>query len=603
MRDKSKVKAKKTPNIILPIVVIILSVLIVFLPSLQNGFTNWDDNVLVTENMTIRELSWHNIGHYFTSYYISTYIPLTLLSFALEYQVADLNPLLFHMTNLAIHIINCLLVFFMIFLLTKNIGISLITALLFGLHPLRVESVAWVTERKDVLFSLFFLGALIFYLFYQKTAKVRDYCISIIMFILSALSKGMAVALPLVVLLFDYYLKRRFNKKLIFEKIPYFLIALAFGLLAVFAQFPSIARRVEPLVTFPGTIFIACCNILFYLLKLVLPVRLSAIYPYPNLSGSTLPMIFYVSPLIVIGLIILASYVGKRSRKILFGSAFFLFNIVTVIGIIPLAGDAIAADRYTYIPSIGISFLIAAGFYYLYKKKSIDLKFHKHILLLILISVLAIFSILTWQRCKVWKNDMTLWEDALSKYPSPVAFNNRGLAFYEKKQYEKAIKDFNNALDMDSEYSTAYYNRANAYDAKVDYHRAIADYSKAIGLNPKAAKAYNNRGLTYGRVDQYQRAIDDFTEAVRIDPTYALAFNNRGMIYGRLEQHKQAVADFTEAVRIAPDYAKGYYNRAIAYYSIGEYKKALEDVIKSRALGYEVNPGLIQRLEYMMDNQ
>ncbi|MGB3479578.1 MAG: tetratricopeptide repeat protein [bacterium] len=588
-------------KIILSIVLISLISFIAFIPSLRNGFTHWDDDILVTENMRIRELSWHNMAHFFTSYYISTYIPLTLLSFAIEYQVAELNPRIYHMTNLIIHIINCLLVFFLIFLLTRNIGISLITVLLFGLHPLRVESVAWVTERKDVLFSLFFLSALIFYLLYQKTKRVRDYSISIIMFILSALSKGMAVTLPFVVLLLDFYLKRRFNKKLLFEKIPYFLIALVFGLLAVFAQFPSIARRVEPLVTFPNTIFIACRNICFYLLKLVLPVKLSALYPYPELSGNALPIIFYVSPVIVLGFILFVVFARKHSRVLTFGSAFFLLNIVTVIGIIPLAGDAIAADRYTYIPSIGILFIVAAGFYYLYK--NIHAGFKKHFLLLIMIAVLGIFSILTWQRCKVWKDDMSLWQDALSNYPSSVAYNGRGLAFYEIKQYDAAVSDFIQALKLDPGFATAYYNRGNAYDARKDYGKAIADYSKAIGYKPEYAKAYNNRGLIYGRVGEFKKAVHDFTQAVRIDPSYAKAYNNRGMMYGRLGESDQAISDFTHAVRLDSNYAKAYYNRAITYFVTGEYYNALEDVNRSKELGYNVNPDFIRRLRYLIDNQ
>jgi hypothetical protein len=176
--------------------------------------------------------------------------------------------------------------------------VSLLVALLFGLHPLRVESVAWVTERKDVLFSLFFLATLIFYLLYHMTRKVRNYYLALVMFVLSALSKGMAITLPFVLLLLDYYTKRRFTRRLIFEKIPFFAVALVFGLLAVFAQFPSIARRTESLVSFPNTIFIASRNLLFYLLKLALPVKLSALYPYPELSGNALPIIFYVSPVI-----------------------------------------------------------------------------------------------------------------------------------------------------------------------------------------------------------------------------------------------------------------------------------------------------------------
>lgn len=590
-------------KIVLSIVLISLISFIAFIPSLRNGFTHWDDDVLVTENMTIRELSWHNLGHYFTSYYISTYIPLTLLSFAIEYRIAELDPQVYHTTNLVLHMFNCLLVFCLIYLLSKNIGVSLLVALFFGLHPLRVESVAWVTERKDVLFSLFFLATLIFYLLYHMTRKVRNYCLALVMFVLSALSKGMAITLPFVLLLLDYYTKRRFTRKLIFEKIPFFAVALVFGLLAVFAQFPSIARRTESLVSFPNTIFIAGRNLLFYLLKLALPVRLSALYPYPDLSGNALPIIFYVSPVIVLGLALFVIFMRKHSRVLTFGTIFFLLNIVTVIGIIPLAGDAIAADRYTYIPSIGIFFIVAAGFYYLYKKSIIRTGFKKHFLLLIMIAALGIFSIMTWQRCKVWKNDMSLWQDALSKYPSPIAYNGRGLAFYEIKQYDAAVSDFVQALKLDPDFATAYYNRGNAYDARKDYGKAIVDYSKAIGYKPEYAKAYNNRGLTYGRISEYKEAINDFTRAVRIDSTYAKAYNNRGLTYGRLGENDQAISDFTRAVHLDPNYAKAYYNRAIAYFVTGEYSKALEDVNRSKELGYNVNPDFIKRLRYLIDNQ
>lgn len=590
-------------KIILSVVLISFISFIAFIPSLRNGFTHWDDDVLVTENMTIRELSWHNLGHYFTSYYISTYIPLTLLSFAIEYRIAELNPQVYHTTNVVLHMFNCLLVFCLIYLLSKNIGVSLLVALFFGLHPLRVESVAWVTERKDVLFSLFFLATLIFYLLYHTTSKVRNYCLALVMFVLSALSKGMAITLPFVLLLLDHYTKRRFTRKLIFEKIPFFAVALVFGLLAVFAQFPSIARRTESLVNFPNTIFIAGRNLLFYLLKLALPVRLSALYPYPELSGNALPIIFYVSPVIVLGLALFIIFMRKHSRVLIFGSIFFLINIVTVIGIIPLAGDAIAADRYTYIPSIGIFFIVAAGFYHLYKKNNIHAGFKKHFLLLIMIAVLGTFSILTWQRCKVWKDDMSLWQDALSKHPSSVAYNGRGLAFYEIKQYDAAVSDFIQALRLDPDFATAYYNRGNAYDARKDYGKAIADYSKAIGYKPEYAKAYNNRGLTFGRIDQYQRAIDDFTEALRIDSTYARAYNNRGMTYGRLGENDQAISDFTRAVYLDPNYAKAYYNRAITYFVTGDYSKSLEDVNRSKELDYKVNPDFIKRLRYLIDNQ
>ena len=211
----------KNHKIILSLCLILAIPAISFFPSLKNDFLNWDDPQYVTENKMITELSWRNIETIFDSIYMGHYHPLTLLSYALEYRFFKLNPFAYHLTNLILHLINGLLVFWLIWMLKGGVLTSLVVSLLFGIHPLHVESVAWISERKDLLCSFFFLGSLVVYLTYLKTRRRRFYFLSLFLFLLSLLSKSMAVTLPLVLVLCDYLLDRKFDRKCLIEKIPF----------------------------------------------------------------------------------------------------------------------------------------------------------------------------------------------------------------------------------------------------------------------------------------------------------------------------------------------------------------------------------------------
>ncbi len=595
-KSKLNVGVTEKHRVLISIFLILIITIIAFLPSLKNEFTNWDDMGLVVENTAIRDLSWRNIRSIFTSSFISTYIPLTILSFSLEYHFFELNPLAYHTTNLILHLVNCVLVFCLIYILTCNSYVSLIAALLFGIHPLRVESVAWVTERKDVLYSVFFLGSIIFYLYYKKVQNLRNYYLSLFLFILSCMAKGVAVTLPFVLPVFDYFFKRKFNKKLLIEKIPFFGVALIFAAIAMIIQRQTQILQQESFFGLQN-IFIACYGLVFYLTKTLLPFNLSAMYPYPEGNGALLPPIFLFSPIIVVAFAAFIVYSKKYTRRIIFGSLFFFITILPVLELITVAGDAIAADRYTYIPSIGLVFVVAIGIKWLYLRASGFKELVKAFLVVILVAATSIFSVLTWQRCKVWKNSFTLWSDVLEKYPNvPDAYNGRGLFYYDTKNYDKAISDFSQALIVDKNYLKAYYNRGNVYDAMGEYDRAISDFTRALELNPKYAKAYNNRGLTYGRIGEHQRALADFTKALKIDPNYVVAYNNRGLTYGRLAEHRRAVSDFTQALTIDPKYTKAYYNRAIAYYLLKEYNRAWGDVRRLEGLGYRIDPKFLDLL-------
>jgi tetratricopeptide (TPR) repeat protein len=527
----------KNHKIILSLCLILAIPSISFFPSLKNDFINWDDQQYVTENKMIMEGSWRNIETIFDSIYMGHYHPLTLLSYSLEYRFFKLNPFVYHLTNLIFHLLNGLLVFWLIWMLKGGVLISLVVSLLFAIHPLHVESVAWISERKDLLCSFFFLGSLIVYLTYLKTRRMRAYFLSLFLFLLSLLSKSMAVTLPLVLFLCDYLLDRKFDRKCLIEKIPFLVIAFIFGIIASFALRSSGMVDPKSSFSFFKNIFIISEVLTSYFSKLVLPIKLSCVYPF--IKGIT-SFWSYVSLTTILGFLIAGILLGRYNKKITFGTLFFF---ITILPVLPIK---IVADRYSYIPSIGIFFIAAEGFYWVYRSKLEPIKIVKPILAILLIGILGTFSFLTWERCHVWKDSISLWNNVLKNYPSlPIAYNNRGEVYLRRGDYDKAISDFNEALRIDPDYETAY-------------------------------TLYENRGSAYLLKGDYERAIVDYNRAVRIRPNYALAYHNRGTAYLNKGNIEEAIADFNKALEIDPEYAEAYFNKAIACEKIGHLKEAIE---------------------------
>ncbi len=555
-------------KIVISIFLILVITAITLLPCFRNGFTNWDDDKLVLNNPDIRELSWQSVRKIFSSYYLNAYIPLTILSYTVEYHFFNLNPRAYHTTNVILHLLNCLLVFWLMYMLSSNIYVSLVTAILFGIHPLRVESVAWIAERKDVLYSFPFLGSLIFYLYYQKKQVMKYYYLALIIFIVSVLAKGMAVTLPIVLLLFDYFLHRGFCRRTFVEKIPFFIITLVFGLVTLLGEKVSEGIATESSFIFFDKILIASYGLVFYLTKLVMPIKLSCYYPYPEKIGDSLPPIFFFSAAITIVLVVVVILFRKRTRIATFGSLFFLITVIPYLQLIP-AGQLIA-DRYTYIASIGIFFIAAQGFHWLYFKKLIESEMLRASLLFVLILIISVLSLFTWQRCQVWKNSITLWDDVLKNYPNVLkAHTQRGLAYYDQKEYDKAI----------------------------------TDYSQAILINPNFAGGYNNRGIVYSSYGEFNKAIADFTQALRTDNKYVQAYNNRGLTYIRTGELNKAIDDFNHALSIDPKSTKAYFYRAIAYFMQKEYDKAWDDVKELEGLNFEVSPTFLDTLRKSSQRQ
>ena len=264
-KGKTKVPKGNKRGIILSILLLSLIIIVVFTPCLKNGFTNWDDDILVKNNPGIKILSGGNIVKIFTSFHFAHYHPLVLLSYSLEYGLFGLNPGVYHATNVLLHIINALLVFWLFYLLSSRVSVSLVTALFFAVHPLRVESVAWIAERKDVLYALFFLGGLIAHFYYTKRNSKKYYFLCLFLFLLSLLSKAMAVSFPFVLLVIDYGAGRKITGRTLLEKAPFFALAVIFGIIAILAHYPTEELRHQKMYAFSDNVFMATYGVVFYL--------------------------------------------------------------------------------------------------------------------------------------------------------------------------------------------------------------------------------------------------------------------------------------------------------------------------------------------------
>ncbi len=640
-KPENKFKKLLWPAISCALILIITWVC--FKPSLDCDLTNWDDTAYVIENTLLRgDLSMEHIKEIWTTNTIMNYHPVTIYSLALDFQKGGLDPEPYHRTNLIFHTLNTLLVFLFIYLLSGNkLEIAIITSLFFGIHPMHVESVTWISERKDVLYVFFYLLSFIAYLFYIKsTSRLKMgllYLLSIGLFVFSIWSKAMAVVLPITMLLVDFLLKRKLNAQLIIEKIPFLALSVFYGLKAVQVQSEGAIADFE-LYTFWQRIQFASYGAMMYIVKLFAPIKLSTFYPYPNLDGlGELPIIFPLSPFIILGLLGITAWSLKKTRVVFFGIGFYFVTVALVLQFISV-GRAIMADRYTYLPYLGLFYIIGYGVWHLRQKS--NLKVLQYASYGILGIATIVFFQVTHARTLVWKNSETLWTDVIEKYPQvDVAYKNRGnyygqngrpneaLEDYQKfiqidgsdatiyvnvgnaynvlgeqkgKQTEyaqKSIEFYNKALELDDQNFRAYHNRANAYGALQQYEKAYADYEKAAAIEPNNPKIWFNMAITQLKGGQYEKAIEGYTKVVNYNPNEVLAWLDLGTCKYNLGRLDEALADFQTAMKIQPNNPKSYFNISVCHYQMKNYSQALEFANKAKSLGYQVPDHYLKDLQ------
>lgn len=609
-------------NLLLAAIIVITG--IVFSNSINNDFINWDDEVYVTVNNYIKDFSPSGIAKIFSSY-TKDELPITLFSLAIDYKLWGLNPMPFHAMNVLFHLINVFLVFYFISLLTKRNEAALIGALLFAIHPFRVESVTWVAERKDVLFTLFYLCSLISYINYIKKNKKLFLLITLILSVFSLLSKFMAVSLPLVLFAIDYYYGRKISWKTILEKVPFFIMPIISGIIHYkSATGIELVGEIIQKYSIIDTIFIAFYALSFYLFKFVVPFNLSALHPYPDKLTGMLPMEYYIAP----ALILVAIYIFYRLRRntfikkeVTFGMIFFIATIALVLQIVPFGGKVVVAERYTYLPYIGLCFIAGQMYCMVLDNKFRNAYRFKNYILVAVLSISLIFSIITFNRNEVYKDNYTFWEDVIDKYPDfyfahfsygiakmykkdydeamkqydkaielnpdfAIVYNNRGLAKQDLKDFDGAIKDFEKAISLKPNYDVAYYNLGLVKSNVNDHKAAIENYNKAIKLNPEYFSAYYNRGNAKCMIHDYSSAIKDYTKAIEIDGANATYYCNRGLAKISLKQYPSAIEDLNKAIVIDPNLDKAYNNRGLAKYDTKDYNGAIADFTKT----IELNP-------------
>jgi protein O-mannosyl-transferase len=534
---------------------ILLLTVLVFSNSLKNDFIpELDDDIYVTENPMIRDLSVSGLKNIFSSFVAGNYHPLTMLSLALDYRIFGLNASGFHTTNLLLHLLNTALVFILIGRLASDSRVAALVALFFAVHPMHVESVSWISERKDVLYALFFLGALLSYVLYLQRNRSRKYWnFCLLLFLGSLLSKPMAVTLPAVLLLLDFFHNRKLSWKTLVEKTPFFLLSLVFGVLTLVSQQPEAGiRQLAATYSVLDRFLIPARAVVFYLVKLFVPTNLSAFHYYPDKADGRLPFEFYLAPVILAAAFLVFRIVVKSDkdlrRDVVFGMLFFLFTISIVLQIIP-AGRAYAAERYTYIPYIGLFFIPARVTVRFLDSPSKKSGLRKAVAAGVIILTASAFSVQSFRRNRVWQDGLRLFTDVIEKHPrAGHGYFIRGIFKHNRlRDYAGALDDYNKAASLRYRDPHLYANRAGVRGIRGDYEGALADSNRAIDLNPDFDRAYFNRGTAKYFLKDMEGAAKDFSEAFRLNPANGNAAFMLGNAFFALEDRSQACESWRKA--------------------------------------------------------
>jgi tetratricopeptide (TPR) repeat protein len=618
--------ARLGPYRIASLLALILPItLIAYWPAFQNTFTNWDDPVYVTENPLIRELSAENIRTILSpnTDVSLNYHPLTVLSLAVNYHFSGLEARSYVVTNVLLHLLNVCLVFFLVFRLTdRNAWLAAAVSLWFGVHPMHVESVAWVSERKDVLYSSFFLAGLIAYLKHVEKPSTTRRVVSFALFALSCLSKAMAVVFPVILLLVDYLRKRPLSKTAVLEKIPFVLLSLVVGFHAIAVQSKAPLYDVAAFTPVQRFVF-ASSGFVTYLFKLLVPVRLSAFYPYPALEAAgDVPFPFHLAPFAALAVVIGPAFLFRRFKRellpmFLFGMGFYVATIAPVLQLIPV-GSAIVADRYTYLSYTGPLLLLASLCHEALKGRGRSFVY-------VAAATSLVLAYLTRERVAVWRNSETLWTDVIAKYPNRalVAYKNRGSELARQNRIEEAYADHLAAVNMGGRdpgvytnfanlcclrgefdrslwaYAKAlelemgnesdiYLNRAIAYSKMGLLDRALADFDTAGALDPENERLRQTRAFVYFQAGRFDKAIADYDFLIGLQPREKSHYFNRGLAKVNAGRSEDAIADFTRCVELDPNHKEAYFNLAVVNYDLQRYREALAWAQKAKAAGYPV---------------
>lgn len=576
----------------------------------NHGFINYDDPEYVYENPYVRMgLTRIGLTWAFTTFHSANWHPITWLSHMADVQLFGLDPWGHHITSLILHTSNAVLLFLLLCRVTGFPWRSMVVAALFALHPLHVESVAWVAERKDLLSTLFWLLTLYFYAGYVKSSGTSRYLLVVVAFAVGLMTKPMLVTIPFVMLLLDFWpLGRTVTglasseiidpekshnfgislRQLFLEKVPLLVLTGISCAITLFAQHQVGAIKSLSSYPFPSRVANALTAYADYLYKMVWPQKLAVFYPFPKVIP--LGHLLVASGLLT-AISAMAFFSRAKKPYLLFGWLWYLGTLIPVIGLVQVGGQA-SADRYTYIPLIGIFIAIVwwlcdctAG----YK--------HRQILLPMIATVtLSSCAVMTLKQVSYWRNDVTLFSRALAVTDDNyVAHNNLGFTLSANGNYSEASGHFNEAIRIYPTFADAYLNQGDNLLRAGEIEKSVAYINRSIELRPNFAAAYNDLGVAMLRMGRLQEAYDNFNRATDFDPLLADGCYNKGIVMSMMGRSNEAIEYYGRALRLNSDNPGYHFKMGVELVR----QKRFQDAINYFNEALRLNPADLQARQYL----
>lgn len=561
--------ASKLPAILVYLA-LSLGTLLVFRQVHSFDFVDCDDSYYVYDNVRVLSgISVDNITWAFTNCYNGYWQPVTWLSLMVDCRLFGPNPGWFHIVNVLLHLVNTLLLFAVLRKMTGSFWPSAFVAAVFAIHPMHVESVAWIAERKDVLSTLFMLLSLAAYTGYARGRSVPLYIASLGLFAVGLMAKPMLVTLPFLMLLLDYWPLDRFAAQaaaagpgqtpslvgdkhkissLIIEKIPFFTLSAASGIITFLTQQAGAGVLDTGTIPVNDRLYNTCSSYATYIGRMFWPHDLAAFYP-SGTAGSFRFLQFVLYILLLAGITLFVLRLRNSQKYLAVGWFWFLGTLIPTTGLVRFTVSSYG-DRFTYIPYIGLFIMAAWGL----PKVLSKLPQHRTVTGLLMAISLTILGFCAYVQTGYWSDSLTLYSHAIEvTKDNDVACKYRGITYAHLGRWPEAIEDLSRAIAIRSDYDEAYAGRGVAYSTLGRPQEAIEDFSRAIQIRPDYAEAYNNRGSVYSSLGRDAQAMEDFSRAIQLRPDWAEPLKNRGMVFSRLGLRHEAVDDFRTAAKLRPD--------------------------------------------------
>jgi Flp pilus assembly protein TadD len=568
-------------------VVVALVTFVAFIPTLTNSWVTWDDDRNFLDNIHYRGLGASHLRWMWTTFHMGHYIPFSWMTLGVDYELWGMDARGYHLTNLVLHCVNAVLVYFIARRILRLampraaneprrlIAASAFAALVFAIHPLRVESVAWATERRDVLSGCFFWAAALAYLRYAETPdeERRWYWATLGLYACAMLSKATSITLPALLVLLNIYPLRRIGgaagwwtpatRRVLLEVLPVGLISLAAVPVTLIALAPpnqlSLAAKIA----------VSVYSLALYLWKTVVPIRLSPLYGMP-LHVDPGEARFVVSYVFITALTVAAWLARRRLPSVPMALLGFLAVTFPLLGIVQ-NGPQIAADRYTYHAAPALAILVGGALLTLTGGGFTALARSAAAI------VVGVFGVLTWRQTEVWHDPATFWSYVLQRdSTSSIAETALGTLYLHERKFPEAVQHLQRATQLDSSYAEGHDNLGIALSNLGRVDEALAEFRTAITLDPRNAESHNNLGIALARQGNLREAVAEYRTALAINPDYADAHTNWGNALLRLGQVDDAISHYGEAVRLRPDLADAHLNWGVALAQRGRYAEAIE---------------------------